>query len=739
MDNDSKKDEMFEGPVEINLMDYGLIIWKRKWLITILALATLAIAAYKTYSTIPRYTARGTIIIEREDPNILSFEQVFQMPSSWEDDFYQTQYKVLQSKALAEKVAQRLGLGVTMTAQNGARTEGSPTSASTRRRSMISSIQGKIRVSPMKGTRIVEVGFSDPDPKFAADAVNAISDAFIEMNIEARYAATEQATQFLTKQTGILQSEIDGMEKQLQAYGVEKNIVSLGGKETTVGDKLAEMNKSLTEAQIDTAKKQAYYNAIKNASPDYFPETLSNPLIQKRREDYVALNREYQKKLETYRPEYPEMQRLKSEMDGAKKALETETQNLIRTAESDYQAALRRERSLEDVFNRQRNTAALQDSNSISYNSLKAQIDSKRNLLDSLMKRQSETGVSAQLKGLGASNIKILDRAEVPLRPSSPNRNRDMLIGFLVGLMGGVGLAFFLHFVDNSVKTAEDVEKYAKLPALGIVPVFEHSGRKGRELRKGLPMSSLQSLPGTPSGSDANEEQLPDVLSMDLITHFSPKSSFAESYRAIRTALLLSSTEDHPKTFVVTSPLPSEGKTATISNLAVTLTQAGKRVVIIDADLRKPRQHKIFNIKNINGLTNYLTSNIELRSILKETPIPLLSLINAGPVPPNPSELLGSEKMAGLLARLKDGFDYIFVDTPPILAVTDAIVLAPRTDGMILIIWGGKTPREALKRVKEKLDLMRIKSIGVILNRVNLEENSYYYKHHYYYYGEDQK
>ena len=730
---------MVKEPTEINLMDYGLIFWKRKWLITIIALAALAVAAFKTYSTTTQYSARGTIIIEREDPNILSFDQVFRIPSSWDDDFYQTQYRVLKSNALAEKVVQRLGLEEKPTAPTEDRPEISETEAAARHRSLADSLRSRIRVSPVKGTRIVEVGFTDPDPKYAADAVNTISDAFIEMNIETRYKATEQATEFLTKQIGTLQSEIDGMEKQLQAYGVEKNIVSLGDKETTVGDKLAEMNKSLTEAQIDTAKKQAYYNAIKNASPDYFPETLSNPLIRKLREDYANLNREYQKKLETYRPEYPEMQRLKSEMDGAKKTLETETQNLIRTADSDYQAALRRERSLEDVFNRQKNTAALLNSNSISYNSLKARIDSKRNLLESLMTRQSETGVSAQLKTVGASNIKILDRAEVPLSPSSPNREKDMLMGFLMGLIGGAGLAFFLHFVDNSVKTAEEVERYAGLPALGIVPVFGRNGRKGREHGDRRTANPSPSLLGTSSGSDNIEDQAPDVPSMDLIAHFSPKSSFAESYRAIRTALLLSSTEDHPKTVVVTSPLPSEGKTATISNLAVTLTQAGKRVVIIDADLRKPRQHKIFKIKNINGLTNYLTSNIDLRSILKETAVPHLSLINAGPVPPNPSELLGSEKMAGLLLKLKEGFDYIFIDTPPILAVTDAIVLAPRTDGIILIIWGGKTPREALKRVKEKLDLMKIKSLGVILNRVNIGENSYYYKHHYYYYGEEQK
>jgi len=250
------------------------------------------------------------------------------------------------------------------------------------------------------------------------------------------------------------------------------------------------------------------------------------------------------------------MQRLKSEMDGAKKALETETQNLIRTAESDYQAALRREKSLEDVFNRQKNTAAQLNSSEISYNSLKAQIDSKRNLLDSLMKQQSETGVSAQLKSLGASNVKILDRAEVPLRPSSPNRNRDMLIGFLVGLMGGVGLAFFLHLVDNSVKTVEDVQKYAKLPAQGIVPSLS-SDEADRRIRwaasriKAETAASKGKTRETPSG----------IESIEMIPYFFPRSMISESNRLIRTAILLSSSSDKSKSLILTSPIPAEGKT----------------------------------------------------------------------------------------------------------------------------------------------------------------------------------
>jgi len=230
---------------------------------------------------------------------------------------------------------------------------------------------------------------------------------------------------------------------------------------------------------------------------------------------------------------------------------------------------------------------------------------------------------------------------------------------------------------------------------------------------------------------------VPEVKSIELIAHLSPKSSLAESYRTIRTSLLLSSADKKPKTIVVTSALPEEGKSVTLSNLAVTLAQAGKTVLVVDSDFRKPKQHKIFKIKNVNGLTNYLTSELELNALIKATEIPKLFVINVGPVPPNPAELLGSEKMGHLIESLKQWFDFILFDSPPVLTVSDAVVLGPKIDGVILVVWGGKTAREALKQAKEKLDMLKIRCLGVVINNVDIQQFDYYYMHHYYhYYGE---
>ncbi|MEW6456129.1 MAG: polysaccharide biosynthesis tyrosine autokinase [Acidobacteriota bacterium] len=804
MDNYDRFDE-----TEINLRDYWNVVWKRKWTIITFTLVLVATVMIMTFTANPTYIARGSLLIEKE-PNIFTFEEIFQI-ETYRDDYYQTQYKLLQSRTLADKVVERLKLyeNEEFIGKPGKRKKPVDKSDPVFRSSLIDSFLGRLDVKPMRQTRLIEINYKSHDPKLAANAVNALFDSFIEMNIETKYEATEQATEFLTSQIASQRAEIEQKQRELQEYGAKKNIIPLSEKETTIIEKLGELNSALTEAQIDRVRKEAYYNEIKIASSDYIPEALTNPLIQRLREDYVKLSREYMKKQETFKPDYPEMQRLKAELESAKKSLESETQNLIKGAYSDYQAALKKEKSLEEVFNKQKQEAIQLNSNAILYNSLKIEIENKKNLLESLLRRQSETGVSARLRGLRTSNIKIVDRAEIPLYPSSPKKRLNMMLALIIGLFIGIGLAFFFEYLDNSVKSSEDIERYAGLPSLGVVMTFSPDGFKksygygyGHKKRrskskleaqkseeekdegggirikiggkesvedskdKSYPVSQLDSHSvGKQERMDSplfkevgmferlhvetektvrSEElggkgvkEIPEIRSIELITYFSPKSNFSESYRSIRTALLLSTTDKNLKSLVISSPLPQEGKTATICNLAITLAQTEKKVLIVDSDLRKPRQHKIFKIKNIDGLTNYLTMNVEMKDLIKHTEIPNLFLINSGPVPPNPAELLGSEKMANLIESLKQSFNYILFDTPPILAVSDAMVIGSHVDGVILIVWGGKTSRDALKQAKEKLDLLKLKTLGVIINNIKIREHEYYYKHYYYqYYGE---
>ena len=741
-------------PQEIDLRDYWDRLLRRKGTVIAVTLGVFLLGAFWTFIQRPVYTAKSQLLIEKE-PNILSFEQVLQI-ESMRDDFYQTQYRLLSGRGLADTVVERLKLFENPEFVGRPEKRKKPVDPSDHvfREGLVDGFLGRLTVRPVRLTRLVDVAFEARDPKLAADCVNELAAAFIDLNINMKYAATEQATTFLAEQIKGLQTEIEQKERQLQGFEAEANIVALSDTETTVIDRLSQLNRALTEAQIERSQKEATWNGLKNVSPDYVPEAIANPLIQRLREDYVRLKRETQKMEERFQPDYPELQRMKVEMESARRSLEDETQNLVKGAYSEFQTALNRERSLEAEFNEQKTAAMTMNSSAVLYNGLKLEIQNKKTLLDSLLRRESETGVEARLKGLRTSNIRVVDRARVPVRPSSPNKKRNLILALLLGLGGGVGLALLFDFLDNSVKTSEDVERYAGLPTLGVVPKFTLQGADkaysyGRRLKGGKEPARLE--PGKAGGTDGRGDagdKAPAVVeaapfvaevsaserpgSIELVPHYFPNSRLAESYRSIRTALLLSSADNPVKTVAVTSALPGEGKTVTVANLAVTLAQSGKTVLVVDADLRRPRQHRLFKVKNTFGLTTYLTDSVELKSVVKSTEIPNLFLINSGPVPPNPAELLGSEKMSRFIRMMAEECDHVLFDLPPMLEISDALVLGAKVDGLVLVVHGDKTSREALKKAREKLDLLKVRTIGVVINNVDLPRHgAYYYKDYY--------
>jgi len=744
--------EVAEAP-EINLRAYWDRIWRRRNTVLVVALAVFVLGAFWTFVQRPTYTAKTQLLIEKE-PNILSFDQVLQI-EAMRDDFYQTQYKLLSGRGLADTVIERLKLYESPEFVGRPRPGKKPADPTDHvfREKLIDEFAKRLSVRPVRLTRLVDVSFEARDPRLAADVVNELATAFIDLNINMKYAATEQATTFLAEQIKGLQAEIQQKENQLQGLEAEANIVALSDTETTVIDRLGQLNKAFTEAQIDRSQKEATWNGLKNVNPDYVPQAIVNPLIQRMREEYVRLKRETQKLEERFQPDYPELQRTKVEMESARKSLEEETQNLVKGAYAEYQTALNKERSLEAEFNEQKNAAFQMNSSAVLYNGLKVEIQNKKTLLDSLLRRESETGVEARLKGLRTSNIRVVDRARVPVRPSSPNKKRNLILALLLGLGGGIGLAFMFDLLDTSVKTSEDVERYGGLPTLGVVPKFSLEGTNkayslSRRIKAGKEAPRLGTGSGAggagaavtlPGGEVAAGASAPFVASVEsaghpgtieLVPHFFPNSRLAESYRSIRTALLLSSADRPVKTIAVTSAMPGEGKTVSVANLAITLAQSGKTVLIVDADLRRPRQHRLFKVKNTFGLTTYLTDSVEIKDVIKPTEIPNLFLVNAGPIPPNPAELLGSERMARFIRMMDEECDFILFDLPPMLEISDALVLGARVDGMILVVWGDKTSREALKKARERLDLLKVRTLGVVINNVSVPR--YGYQYHYY-------
>ncbi len=732
---------------------YWHVLLKWKWTAgAFLGLAIVAAAAL-SFLLPPVYTASGSLWIE-EDTKVLPFDEI---QSFGAESNLQSHVRLLESRSLASDIIEKMKLSENPDFSRKARKKvdvkdpGDPRF----RELLIQNLLDNLHVSSGERTRLVDVSFSNRNPRLAADVLNALFDGFIDMLVRKKYSASEQASGFLNAQIAELRTRIEEKERELNKYGSDKDILPLTTAETPTVTRIGEINKKLTEATLDRVNKLNLYNQLKTAPLGEIPNAPEGSLIQRLREDYVRLSREYASRLATVRPEFPAMQSLKSQLDAATEALQNETLNLTRIAYNDYLNALSSEQSLQRLLNSQKGEAYKANSNSVVYNSLKIELDQQKSLLESLSKRQSETDVSSRLKGLEALSVWIVDKADYPLRPASPNKPKNFLLALLLGLAGGVGLALGLELLDNTVKTSKDVTNAIGIPTLGTVPAFEteqdtkgplaefkrigaifHGKREGQVAgkAKGRPAGSATSpaWAGGNSPRNGNGDQR-----IDLIAAREPQSIQAESYRSIRTTLLVSSPPGRIKTILFTSPLAREGKSATVSNVAITLAEANKRVVVVDSDLRKPRQSKIFGRDNGEGpgLGRYLSSTLGTDEVVRPTNISNLYLITSGPLPANPIELLTSERMDALVGRLKHDFDFVLFDAPPILAVSDALAMGPMVDAIVLVARGGQTPIQAIKQAKQKLDAHKLKCLGVILNSVDLVDQDGYYAREYYSYS----
>jgi capsular exopolysaccharide synthesis family protein len=746
-----------KGGLLAQVQHYKHVILKWKWTALFFFFLTVSAATIYSFMLTPIFTAGGSVWIE-DEANILPFEDVQSLGAGTN---IQSHVRLLQSRTLAADTIDKMKLY-----ENpdfvGKPKKGEKTidlNDPVFRERLVRDFLRGLSVSSVDRTSLVDVTYSNRNPKLAADTLNALFDGYIDMIVRKRYSASELATQFLNTQIAELRTEIEGKERELNQYGSEKDIQPLTATEAPTVTRMGEVNKALTDATLDKINKLNYYNQLKSAPLGEIPDAPAGSLIQRLREQFVTLSRQYATRLAIVKPEYPEMKRLKSELDSARETLQNETENLIRIAYTEYQAALRNEQSYQKLLNDQKNEAYKANSNSVLYNSLRIELNNKKNLLESLSKRQSETDVSSRLKGLEALNVWIVDKANYPLNPSFPSKRKNVLMGFLVGLAGGIGLALGLEYLNHTVKTSKDVSASIGVPTLGSIPAFEAESRpKGpkAEIAKIISMIRGQGEKREERAPRKEREKAVDSLELkvhstengiqeksrragkiDLIAAREPQSIQAESYRSIRTTLLVSSPPGRIKAILFTSPLAKEGKSSTVSNMGIALAEVSKRVVIVDADLRRPKQSSIFGASSGSGpgLSRYLSSQIEPADIAKPTHIPNLHLITSGPLPANPIELLTSEKMDILIAYLKRSFDFVLFDTPPILAVSDALALGPMADAIILIARGGQTPIQAVKQAKQKLDAHKLKCLGVILNGVDLLEQDGYYARQYYHYS----
>jgi polysaccharide biosynthesis transport protein len=713
---------------ELHLSHYWNIIRKRWKVAASILLSVLVATLLVSFLTKPLYKSKVVLQIERENPNQLTVEDLFMIESS-SQEFLQTQYALLKSRGLASRVITDLNL-LNDPKFNPGGTKGlTAVQREALKSGFVGQVMGNIEVYPVKSTSLVEVYYTAPDASLAQKVVNGIADTFVTMTVERKYETFKHAAAFLTSEIAQLEQEILTAESDLQTYSRSKDIISLGNAENITVQKLTELNKDLTLAQSDRIQKEARYLTLRTASGDAIPEVSNNTLITTLRAEKSRLEREYGQKLGVFKPEHPELVQLRNQIDKTGQALASELLAVIakvrESARNEYLSAVAREQAMRNALEAQKRETQTMNANAVTYTNLRQNIDTKRTLLDQLRQRLNETEVTARLRGSNNSNIHFVERAETPGYRFNASLGKNVKNAIPLGMVLGLAAIFFLEYMDRSIKSPEEVERLTGFASLGIIPSNESvKGRSGQ-------------MYGEPRPRPVEDQ--PGVEVVDLIPHTDPRSPIAEAYRALRTSLLLASA-DSPQVIVITSTLPREGKTTTAANLAVVFSQIGKGVLLIDADLRKPRLRKMFKTHGEVGLVNYLTGNAPVEEIIQETSIPHLSIIESGPIPPNPSELLASERMRQLLAWGRESYAFVILDSPPVLAVTDAVVLATNADGVVLTIHGGVTPREVVQRAAERLRMSNIHVLGALLNNLDLKQHSPTYAQSYYeYYAQDQQ
>ncbi len=718
---------------DFNIAEYlGMV--RRHWkLAAVCCLVGAAGAGIHFAITPPAYQATATLQIERRNLTPVGSGENSWFENYWNMEFYPTQYELLQSRGLAERVVKSLDLMEDPNFNPGRRESAAAATAEDDEAvlgSLANGIRGGLSVSPVRGTQLVQLSYSASSPEFAARAANAFAEAFIDMGVEDRYASAGKASTFITSQIETLKQEIQDKETQLQAFSRRTDIVTLDPEANVTLQRLEALNAQVMEARKQRIEKESQYREIASSSKEALADSLGDGsvVVSGQRAQVLALEREYESKLKTYKPDFPAMLTLKADIEKARQSLKEVIQeqgNKARgSAATAYQTARRQEDSLQAEYNQLKDQAIDQNSAAVTFTNLKVEIEARRTLLNELLRKQSETEVAVRLQDTRQSNVRIIDKALVPGGPFRPSLRKDLSYGLLLGLLFGVGCAVLIEFLDRTIKSPEEIERRLGLPPLAVIQDLTEAGKAygyasygygygagGAEADKPR-VRPTRTAPG--SLIERKKGQPAPLGQIELVPHERPRTLISESYRSLRTALLLSSAREL-KVVAVTSAVAGEGKTATAANLAVVLAQLGRQVLIVDCDLRKPRLHQVFQVSNRVGLVNQLTAAEP--EVFLPTVVPNLWVTPSGPIPPNPSELLASDRMRDWLKSLRGRFDFIVLDTPPALAVTDATIVGMLVDGVVLTLRSGKVTREEALLCRDRLRQTGIKILGAVLNR----------------------
>ena len=685
------------------------MIWKRRWSALTFLLLVMTIVSVYTFSEKPVYKATTLLRINKDDMKVLSIQE-FVATDETTDELIKTEVEVLHSRELAAKVANVLNLAADADFQRelqpgfphsllgllGANPAREQLTDEQRCDAVAARLLKMLDVDPVRGSRLVKLSIFAHSNKLAAEIANTWADIYIRKGVERKMESSRLAAQMLGKEIDEQKTRVEEAERKLHSYTKDRGIFSFDDMKAGINQRLTELNTMLMEAGADRIRKQVAYEAVQ-ADPVNSRSAIDDPVGQRLGEEIVKLEAEYSDLLKAFKPEYPDCVRLRARIDQMKQAQREQAERYIEAARADYLASEQHVMALKsELTTREQEATKLQDA-AVDYNVLKRELDTSDEHLESLLARSKEAISSMQIR---ASKVSVEDPARMSMSPYSPRQALNLSLALLIGTLLACGSCIMFEYMDNTVRTAEDVERDVGETLLGLVPEIEEEDEIGSDNK-------------------------------DLVCHLDAKSTVSEAYRTIRTSLEFASAKGEAKNIVISSAMPGEGKTITAINIATVLGQMGENVLLIDADMRRPRLHRTMRLPNNRGLSTYLVGRCDLHDIVVPSCLPNVDVILSGPTPPNPSELINSDRMTQLLEECRKRYDRVIIDTPPVMAVTDSRLAAAKADGIIHVIHAGKTDKNCARLAKKHFDSVGANVIGAVLNNVESDhEDSYYYYYH---------
>jgi len=694
---------------QFDLRKYLWLLFRHRWLILSAAGLCLAVGFVNTLLTTPIYRATTTIQINRDVAKVVQGQDVAQVDDGRDAEFYQTQYELLKSRSLAERIVKTLNLqdDPAFMASDAPSPWSNlrrmifgvdPASSSTasadvnqRQASAAGRVMGGLSLQPVSSSTILRVSFDSPNADVAQKVANAVADGYIADTLDRRYSASTYARTFLEDRLQQIKLKLEESEKQLVAYAEDKHIVTAGGGVTLTQTSLASANDELAKATNDRLRNELLWKQVQSADGLGIPQILNDKGIQDLRAKRADLEGSYKDKLGFFKPAYPDMRKLKAQIDEIDQQIAAEVGLITDSIKAAYDASVSEEASLTQRIEQLKADVTDFNNRNIQYTILQREVDTSRSLYDGLLQRYKEIGVAG---GVGTNNVSIVDRAETPGAPFTPNFKKNLSLALMLGLLLGAGLAFGREQLDDTFKSPEDVEDNLGVPLLGIIPLAK-----------------------------SHEDHVKALDDM--------RSPVTEAYRSLRTALQFSTSSGVPKTLLVTSSRASEGKSTTALTLAQNYAQLGMKVLLIDADLRKPTLHLLLGCDDSVGLTNCLASTTIQSNVFQKTKVSGLTFVASGPLPPNPAELLAGPKMLTLLTVAAEQFELVILDGPPVAGLADAPLLGSMAAGTLFVIDGTKTRRNVAKAALKRLYLARAVVVGAVINKLDIRGPGYGYGYGY--------